>query len=438
MAALASHIQQNGGRVVGSFALTGKLYSATLRLSPKPFLNCEPAMAMSNKNSAKPLAAASTRSQNRKGVISPAMTRLTPSETESLLNDMRESMKVADELLKTASPLGSDTDDKARPPRASLLGPWNRAAAATAARRRCSPARSASPGEARRSSGPANRCRTSSGSYAISSSARSAHGQSRSPSRRAWRSCPIAGRPSWCRDFRPVRAARGSAPRLHAGAPVQGRDGAAEYLVRHGAVKLEDGALDTAGGKGLAEILAGLNGEHDHFMAWIAANRAERLAAEWEVRFENGVTERFADEAAARAEAAKWPGARAQSASRERLFTPEDIEAGKRLASGKMADGRDRAAAYREALAEFNTLQRSVRGPAVRPGRSQRAQALGKRVLRPVLPRDGGRRHGHDGRARSAAWSARTPINASRAARTSWAIWSPTRCPTGRTCCRPA
>lgn len=35
MAALASHIRQNGGRVVGSFALTGKLYSATLRLSPE-------------------------------------------------------------------------------------------------------------------------------------------------------------------------------------------------------------------------------------------------------------------------------------------------------------------------------------------------------------------------------------------------------------------
>ena len=139
------------------------------------------------------------------------------------------------------------------------------------------------------------------------------------------------------------RRSRGSAPRPTCRRACPGADGAAEYLVRHGAVKLEDGALDTAGGKGLAEILAGLNGEHDHFMAWIAANRAERLAAEWEVRFENGVTERFADEAAARAEAAKWPGARAQSASRERLFTPEDIEAGKRLASGKMADGRDRA-----------------------------------------------------------------------------------------------
>lgn len=140
----------------------------------------------------------------------------------------------------------------------------------------------------------------------------------------------------------------------------KGADGAAEYLVRHGAVKLQDGALDTAGGKGLAEILAGLNGEHDHFMAWIAANRAERLAAEWQVRFDNGVTERFANEAAARAEAAKWPGAMAEPASRERLFTPDDIEAGKRLAQGKMADGRDRATVYREALAQFNELQRSV------------------------------------------------------------------------------
>lgn len=140
----------------------------------------------------------------------------------------------------------------------------------------------------------------------------------------------------------------------------KGADGAAEYLVRHGAVKLQDGALDTAGGKGLAEILAGLNGEHDHFMAWIAANRAERLAAEWQVQFDNGVTERFANEAAARAEAAKWPGAKAEAASRERLFTPEDIAAGKRLAAGKMADGRDRAAVYREALNKFNSLQRSV------------------------------------------------------------------------------
>lgn len=140
----------------------------------------------------------------------------------------------------------------------------------------------------------------------------------------------------------------------------KGADGAAEYLVRHGPVKLEDGALDTADGKGLADILAGLAGEHDHFMAWIAANRAERLAAEWQVRYDNGVTERFADEAAARAEAAKWPGAKAEAASRERLFTAEDIEVGKGLARGKMADGRNRAQVYADALAGFNKLQRSV------------------------------------------------------------------------------
>jgi len=34
---------------------------------------------------------------------------------------------------------------------------------------------------------------------------------------------------------------------------------------------LQGGAPDTAGGKGATEILACLNGEHDHFKAWIAA-----------------------------------------------------------------------------------------------------------------------------------------------------------------------
>ncbi|MNL19936.1 hypothetical protein D3C87_1411610 [compost metagenome] len=57
-------------------------------------------MVMSNKLSAKPLAAASTRSQNRKVVTSPSMTRLTPSETESLLKDMRESMEMVRDLMK--------------------------------------------------------------------------------------------------------------------------------------------------------------------------------------------------------------------------------------------------------------------------------------------------------------------------------------------------
>lgn len=106
----------------------------------------------------------------------------------------------------------------------------------------------------------------------------------------------------------------------------KGTDGAAEYLIRHGAVKMTDGALDGAGGKGLAQILAGLHGEGDHFMAWIAGNRADRLAAE----------------------------------GREHLFTPDDIATLKRLNLGKMADGRSRREVYAQALKEFSDLQRSV------------------------------------------------------------------------------
>jgi len=106
----------------------------------------------------------------------------------------------------------------------------------------------------------------------------------------------------------------------------KGTDGAAEYLVRHGAVKLTDGAIDGAGGKGLADILAGLRGEHDHFMAWIAGNRAERLLAE----------------------------------GREHLFTPDDVATLKRLNLGKMPDGRRRADVYAAALKDLNVLQKSV------------------------------------------------------------------------------
>lgn len=106
----------------------------------------------------------------------------------------------------------------------------------------------------------------------------------------------------------------------------KGTDGAAEYLVRHGAVKMTDGAIDGAGGRGLAEILSGLRGEHDHFMAWIAGNRAERLLAE----------------------------------GREHLFTPDDVAMLKRLNLGRMQDGRRRVDVYAAALKDLNVLQKSV------------------------------------------------------------------------------
>ncbi|WP_338619046.1 LPD38 domain-containing protein [Achromobacter sp. E1] len=366
LAALASHIRQNGGRVVGSFALTGKLYSATLRLSPETLSELR--------------ARYGDVEQEFREATGRGFDALTESEGRYLAkHDAPDAVR--DRILAerharfdgagkqaaeegSAAALTSERQDEA-PPSAGLStsGPMeSRAASDTAGVPPMEPraprepkrgAKVARPGESlsdieRRQR---NKFLGKIGAWAEQDpiKERLAKVSDR------WQAKLVQGIFDQFAPLKGISATAYMQARLSKGA-----DGAAEYLVRHGAVKLQDGALDTAGGKGLAEILAGLNGEHDHFMAWIAANRAERLAAEWQVQFDNGVTERFANEAAARAEAAKWPGAKAEAASRERLFTPEDIAAGKRLAAGKMADGRDRAAVYREALNEFNSLQRSV------------------------------------------------------------------------------
>lgn len=107
----------------------------------------------------------------------------------------------------------------------------------------------------------------------------------------------------------------------------KGTDGAVEAIFKYGAPKLTDGALDVdADGKGLQGVLADLGGEHDLFMAWIAGNRAAKLAAE----------------------------------GRENLFSEADIKALKALNAGKMKDGRDRATVYRKARADFLRYQSAV------------------------------------------------------------------------------
>ncbi|MEN4919452.1 LPD38 domain-containing protein [Achromobacter spanius] len=374
LAALASHIEKNGGRVVGSFALTGKLYSATLRLSPETLSELRARYGDVEQ---------AFREATGRGFDS-----LTESEGRYLAkHDAPDAVRGRILAERHARIGGTDrraheegspptlTPERAdeAPPRAGLSasGPMeSRAASGTAGIPPMAPraprepkrgAKVARPGESlsdieRRQR---NKFLGKIGAWAEQDpiKERLAKASDR------WQAKLVQGIFDQFAPLKGISATAYMQARLSKGA-----DGAAEYLVRHGAVKLQDGALDTAGGKGLAEILAGLIGEHDHFMAWIAANRAERLAAEWQVRFDNGVTERFAKEAAARAEAAKWPGAKAEAASRERLFTPEDIAAGKRLAAGKMADGRDRASVYREALAQFNELQRSVLDVAQQAG----------------------------------------------------------------------
>ncbi|MCP1616941.1 hypothetical protein FBY21_1540 [Pseudomonas sp. SLBN-26] len=115
----------------------------------------------------------------------------------------------------------------------------------------------------------------------------------------------------------------------------KGTDGALEATFFHGRPTITDGALDVeADGQGLRGVLAELKGEHDLFFAWIAGNRAEKLAQE----------------------------------GRENLFTPDDIAALRSLNQGTMDDGRSRAVVYRDVLKQFNAYQKAVMDVAEQAG----------------------------------------------------------------------
>lgn len=112
-------------------------------------------------------------------------------------------------------------------------------------------------------------------------------------------------------------------------------DGALEAVFEHGIPVLRDGAFDIGERTGgFRKVMANLGGEHDQFLMWVAGNRAGALAEE----------------------------------GRERLFTDADIAAMKRLNDGTMADGRDRRAAYAEALRELNRYNRAMLDIAERAG----------------------------------------------------------------------
>lgn len=107
----------------------------------------------------------------------------------------------------------------------------------------------------------------------------------------------------------------------------RGTDGALEAMFLHGTPKITDGAFDIdPDGEGFRGVLAGLEGEHDLFIAWVAGNRAEKLAAE----------------------------------GRENLFTDFDIAALKKLNHGTLPSGKLRAVAYAEAHEKMKRYQKAV------------------------------------------------------------------------------
>lgn len=107
----------------------------------------------------------------------------------------------------------------------------------------------------------------------------------------------------------------------------KGSEGTMEAALFYGKPFLRDGVpdVDVTDG-GFAKVLATLKGEHDRFLWWVAAQRAERLKTE----------------------------------GRENLFTDRDISSLKTLADGQMADGSGRAQIYRDALQQLNDFNDAV------------------------------------------------------------------------------
>ncbi len=96
------------------------------------------------------------------------------------------------------------------------------------------------------------------------------------------------------------------------------------YVDKDGAYKVDYSKAN--GLNGFAKVIAGLHGEHDRFLEWVAAQRAERL----------------------------------KGLGLENLYSDTDIAALKTLNQGTMKDGGSRASAYAKALAQLNEWNDSV------------------------------------------------------------------------------
>lgn len=120
----------------------------------------------------------------------------------------------------------------------------------------------------------------------------------------------------------------------------KGGESTLEALMLYGKLFVgADGATDVrytrAGGKqGFAGKMSALKGEHDRFLLWVAAQRADRL----------------------------------QAIGLENLWTPQDIVTLKGLDQGAMKDGTARPALYAQALQDLNEFNDNVLDVAVSSG----------------------------------------------------------------------
>lgn len=147
-------------------------------------------------------------------------------------------------------------------------------------------------------------------------------------------------------QFAPIMQYSPQAYRLARSA--KGGDSTLEALLLYGKVYVDkDGAYKVdytrkGGMNGFAKVIAALHGEHDRFLEWVAAHRAERL----------------------------------KSVGLENLYSDADIAALKTLSQGNMKDGGARAAAYAKALKDLNEFNDSVLKIAVDSGLINEATRL--------------------------------------------------------------
>lgn len=329
LAALAAHIQHGGGRVVGSFALTGKQYSATLRLSPETLKQVRERYGdiedefraatgrgfdTLTESEGRYLAKHGTPESVRDRIIEEGNARSRGSGARGVPESRLKRGANTDQ----APPSEGLSDSGPMESRAATAGPMPGGPAPTGSRQKYR-GNVARPGENLSDIERALRQRAL-GKIGAFSEIESIQDRARTYLDR-WQEKIIKG---FFQEFAPLKD-------LDIKAYMQARlskgtDGAVEAVFTMGKVKLTDGALDVDNSGGLVKVLAQLGGEHDHFFAWIAGNRAKRLMAE----------------------------------GRENLFTPKDIDILTGLDKGRMQDGRKRSDVYAKALREFNDLQKSV------------------------------------------------------------------------------
>jgi hypothetical protein len=115
----------------------------------------------------------------------------------------------------------------------------------------------------------------------------------------------------------------------------KGSDGALEALMLYGKPFMNGDVPDVkVGDQGFINVMASLKGEHDRFLWWVAAQRAENLKAQ----------------------------------GRENLFTDQDISSLKTLNQGNFSDGTPRAQAYASALVKMNEFNDAVLAIAEQSG----------------------------------------------------------------------